>query len=243
MNLALTGMNVVRPRGRARLGLSAGIFGNGFALTAETLRRVPYAADSVVEDVEYHLLLLRSGLRVDFLDTAAVLGELPNAIPAASTQRARWEGGRILMRRQWTGPLVLAVLRGRIRLLEPLFDLLSVPLAKGAAAIAFLLLLTPFAHLDGLYVYLTLSILALFLYLAASIQLSEQPAAARKALFSAPGYLLWKLTLGRQTRAAAQQDATWTRTDRNPAPLLQTTFKAAPAESVPLGQTRRDPDQ
>jgi len=32
MNLAFYAFNVIRPRGRARLGLSAGILGNGFAL-------------------------------------------------------------------------------------------------------------------------------------------------------------------------------------------------------------------
>ena len=44
MNVALYGFNVLRPRGRDRLGLSVGIYGNGFGLTAETLRAVPYTA-------------------------------------------------------------------------------------------------------------------------------------------------------------------------------------------------------
>ena len=64
--LAFLGMNVLRPRGRNRLGLSCGIFGNGFALAAETLRRVPYTANSLVEDLEYHLHLIDRGLRVEF---------------------------------------------------------------------------------------------------------------------------------------------------------------------------------
>ena len=52
--LAFRGMNVVRARGRAGLGLSTGLFGNGFALTAEALKRVPFDANSIAEDVEYH---------------------------------------------------------------------------------------------------------------------------------------------------------------------------------------------
>jgi hypothetical protein len=59
MNVALMAFNALRPRGRERIGLSAGILGNGFALAAETLRPGPYTADSVVEDLEYHLLLVR----------------------------------------------------------------------------------------------------------------------------------------------------------------------------------------
>jgi cellulose synthase/poly-beta-1,6-N-acetylglucosamine synthase-like glycosyltransferase len=100
--LAMRGFNVLRPRGRARLGLSCGIFGNGFALSAATLTQVPYLAHSIVEDLEYHIALVRSGIRVDFLDDATVFGQLPDNTTAASTQRARWEGGRALLRRSLT---------------------------------------------------------------------------------------------------------------------------------------------
>ena len=75
--LAFMGMNVLRPRGRERLGLSAGIFGNGFALSAATLAMVPYTANSLVEDLEYHLHLIRAGVRVEFVDEATVFGEMP----------------------------------------------------------------------------------------------------------------------------------------------------------------------
>lgn len=51
MNVALLAFNVLRPRGRERLGLSVGILGNGFALTSDTLRTVPYHTHSVVEDL------------------------------------------------------------------------------------------------------------------------------------------------------------------------------------------------
>lgn len=124
MALAFLGMNLLRPRGRARLGLSCGIFGNGFALTHATLQQVPYTAHSVVEDLEYHLLLLRAGLQVAFIDTAVVLGEMPHTSAASATQRARWEGGRSLIRRQWSGPLLHDLLYGRFRMLEPLLSTL-----------------------------------------------------------------------------------------------------------------------
>jgi glycosyltransferase involved in cell wall biosynthesis len=50
-DLALRAFNLVRPRGRERLGLSVGILGNGFGLSRPVLERVPYRADSVVEDL------------------------------------------------------------------------------------------------------------------------------------------------------------------------------------------------
>ena len=59
--LAFRAFNVIRPRGRARLGFSAGILGNGFAISRAVLEAVPYDAFSVVEDLEYHLHLVMAG--------------------------------------------------------------------------------------------------------------------------------------------------------------------------------------
>ena len=129
MNVALFGFNVLRPRGRDRLGLSAGIYGNGFALSAATLRAVPYTAASVVEDLEYHLALIRARRRVQFIDTAAVYGDMPVAGTGVKTQRARWEGGRLRMMVEKVPGLARDVLRGRFRSVEPALDLLLLPLA------------------------------------------------------------------------------------------------------------------
>lgn len=211
MALSLTGVNVVRPRGRSRLGLSCGIFGNGFALSAATLRQVPYTAHSVVEDLEYHLALVANGRRVTFLDDATVSGELPDNDRAASTQRARWEGGRALMRRQFVPRLARAVLRGKLQLLEPLLDLLSIPLATVVPVLLILLLLPiPWAR-----AYALAGIATLLLYVAAAVHLSTEPATAVRALLSVPGYLVFKIGLLRQKRRTAKGDAAWVRTARN----------------------------
>ena len=77
--LALCAFNALRPRGRHALGWSAGILGNGFALTAQALQQVPYRATSVVEDLEYHLRLIEQGLRVHFADETTVRGDMPVA--------------------------------------------------------------------------------------------------------------------------------------------------------------------
>ena len=220
--LALFGMNVLRPRGRARLGLSCGIFGNGFALTAQTLQQVPYLANSVVEDLEYHLHLLRAGLRVDFLDQASVFGELPAAQSAASTQRARWEGGRILIRREWTGPLLRQLFAGRIIFAEPLLDLLALPLATQAA----LLIVTLFLPFFWLRLYAACGLAAVVFYVLASILLGPAPAATFQALLAVPRFLLWKLLMIPRTRLAARRGAAWVRTERNPSDP-----SAAPAET------------
>jgi cellulose synthase/poly-beta-1,6-N-acetylglucosamine synthase-like glycosyltransferase len=213
--LAFLGMNVLRPRGRHRLGLSCGIFGNGFALAAETLRHVPYTANSLVEDLEYHLHLLRAGLHVDFVDEAAVLGEMPEASAAAATQRARWEGGRILMRRQWAGSLALQVISGRLQMLEPLLDLLAFPLATEAALLAAALALGAVCHSAVLEGFSALGLLTLVLYVAVAASLAPQPAESLRAVAAAPAFLFWKILQIPRTRRAARADAAWVRTGRN----------------------------
>ena len=211
MAVALLGMNVLRPKGRARLGLSCGIFGNGFALSADTLRRVPYVAHSVVEDLEYHLLLVRAGLRVDFLNEAEVRGEMPETNTGAATQRARWEGGRQRMRRTWAAPLLREALHGRVRLLEPLLDLLAVPLATGV-----LLLLTALVIARGwVQGVAAFGLAGVLLYVVVAASLGDDPWANGRALLSAPFYLAFKLTMIPRTRAAARSNAAWVRTQRN----------------------------
>lgn len=211
MALSFLGMNVLRPRGRSRLGLSCGIFGNGFALAASTLARVPYAAHSIVEDLEYHLALVRAGLRVEFLDDAEVYGEMPASNAAASTQRARWEGGRMLMRRRFAMPLAVRVLRGQLRFLEPLLDLLALPVATGAMLLLVALAL-PVAWLRA---YALCGLGAIALYVLVSAALGDEPMETLKALAAAPFYLAFKLAQIPRTRRAARADAAWVRTPRN----------------------------
>lgn len=213
--LAFLGMNVLRPRGRHRLGLSCGIFGNGFALTSDTLAQVPYTPNSLVEDLEYHLHLIRAGIRVEFLDHAAVYSEMPENTTAASSQRARWEGGRILMRRLWSVPLALEVLRGRVRMLEPLLDLLALPLATEAALLILIVTCGLAAHISWLVAYGVIGCVSIALYVLVAATLGPKPGATLAALASVPGFLTWKVMMIRHTRRAARIDATWVRTARN----------------------------
>ena len=213
--LAFLGMNVLRPLGRHRLGLSCGIFGNGFALSAQTLARVPYTPNSLVEDLEYHLHLIRAGIRVEFLDHAAVFGEMPENSSAAASQRARWEGGRILMRRLWAGPLALEILRGRVRLLEPLLDLLAFPPATEAALLTLALFIGLSTDTAWLRDYAALGIATLILYVLVAASLAPNPWAILQALITAPAYLAFKVMMIPRTHLATRRDATWVRTQRN----------------------------
>jgi len=210
MDLSLRAFNKVRVAGRQRWNLSVGILGNGFALSRQTLEKVPYTAASVVEDLEYHLKLLRAGIRVEWLDGAEVYGLMPASTKARSTQRARWEGGRLRMIREFAPPLLGRVLLGNFRCLEPLLDLLLLPLS-------FHVLLLAIALEAGPLLPRTLGVagfLVVALHLFAAIKAGKSPLRDLRAIASVPGYIFWKLTKLPLILATSLQSAAWVRTER-----------------------------
>jgi len=210
MSVAFRAFNVLRARGRDRLGLSCGLYGNGFGVRRETLQAVPYLASSVVEDTEYHLSLIRSGKRVHFVDAATVLAEIPTAGKGVATQRARWEGGRFRMMREEIPGLLRDVVRGRTRSLEPLMDLLLLPLGFHVVllGLATLSLWTP-ARVAGLA-----GLLVLALHLIAAIATSGGDWRDVMALLAAPGYIAWKLFQIPLLIRTSRANAAWVRTER-----------------------------
>jgi len=102
----LASLNGLRPLARDRLGWSAGIYGNGFALTRRTLADVPYRAFGIVEDLEYHQHLFLAGKRVRYADAAAVWAEMPVARHQLATQRVRWERGKLWTIRHYLGAVL-----------------------------------------------------------------------------------------------------------------------------------------
>ncbi len=212
--LAFLAFNGVRPRGRERLGLSCGLFGNGFALAARVLAEQPYGAHSIVEDLEYHLDLVRRGRRIRFLGDTWVRAPLPESAAGARTQHTRWEGGRIGLARERLGKLALQALGGRPRLLEPAADLALLPLGLHV------LLFVPAAVAGGpLGRALALGFaLLLALHLGLALILGGGDRRDWIALACAPLYILGKLRLLPGVLAAAGRKAPWKRTERDRPP-------------------------
>ena len=210
MHVAWLAFNVLRLRGRDYWGLSVGILGNGFGLARKTLEKVPFDAGSIAEDLEYHLRLVRTGLRVRFCEASTVWSEVPTQGRAASGQRARWEGGRFRMIREQSMRLAVEVLKGQWRLLEPLLELLLLPLAFQVFLLLVLLAVpVPFAR------YTALAGLAwVVLHVVVALWVGRAGWRDCLALLAAPFYIVWKLTLGRQLLKSASADAAWVRTDR-----------------------------
>jgi cellulose synthase/poly-beta-1,6-N-acetylglucosamine synthase-like glycosyltransferase len=210
MNTALMAVNVLRPRGRDRLGLSVGILGNGFALSAATLTAVPYDAHSVVEDLEYSLRIARSGRRIAFADATTVRGMMPSSGPGVATQRARWEGGRLAMIRQNVPGLVRDVIHRRMASFEPLLDLLLLPLAFHVLLLIAALAI-PFAPAR---IYALCAFMLLGFHISAAIVVGDGDWRDFAALLAAPLYTLWKLSMVTRIFKSASIGTPWMRTER-----------------------------
>ena len=217
--LGFLGFNVIRPRGRARLGLSAGIFGNGFGFRSSVLERVPYEASSLVEDVEYHLRLVDAGIRVEFLTDATVASEMPHNPAAVLSQRARWEGGRLHIARVWLPRLLGRALTGRPSLLEPALDLASLPLASEVVLLAVCLLLP----VSWLRIYALSAFAVMLAYVASAAAEGTGWWSALRTLLCVPRYILWKLCILPRTLASSRRNAAWIRTTREATPSATVT--------------------
>ncbi len=211
LNVALLAFNVLRPRGRAFWNLSVGISGNGFGLSRKTLINVPYTANSIVEDLEYHLTLVRHRLKVQFVDNSTVRADMPIAQKGTKTQRARWEGGRFRIMREHIPALYQAAATGQRCFIEPLLDLLLLPLAIHVFLLLVLILI-PFLPTQ-LYALTALGIV--FGHVLVALWIGQGTREDYLVLLSAPFYIIWKLTILPLILKTATKDATWNRTDRD----------------------------
>jgi hypothetical protein len=211
MRLAFLAFNVLRPRARERMGLSVGIFGNGFGITRATLEAVPYRAHSLVEDLEFHVALVRAGRRVRFAEDTCVRAEMPVDAAGAGSQRARWEGGRLGLLFTSGPRLAVDVLRGRGRLVEPLLDLLLAPLAWHVLVLCVALGLAQGTLATSLA---CAGLAAVVAHVGLALAVGRATATDLAVLCLAPFYVAWKVVNAPRILAAARPSAAWVRTRR-----------------------------
>ena len=204
MQLGLSLFNGVRSLARENLGLSAGLRGNGMCLAASLLRRHPWNAFSLVEDVEYGIAIGRAGVRVGYVDEAEVRSDIAAGASAARSQRRRWELGRLALARRLALPLLDEALRRHSpMLLDLALDLIVPPLSLIALLVVAGLWLS---HLGAAWIACALM---LAVYVARGWALSGTGASGLKALLRAPLYVAWKIAA-----LAGGGPSGWVRTPR-----------------------------
>ena len=195
------------------------IVGNGFCLKREILETVPWAAYSIVEDVEYAVQLALHGVRVRFLESAQVISRATRGASDAAPQRLRWASGTFQLILKYVPQLFRAGIRkGSPRLLEMAlaltltsrFFLVYLVIAASACS---LLLRTAGAGFSLRIVVVT-SILLLCAYVAMVLsQIPNIRGSRFRALVTLPFYVCWMLFV-HVAAAVGMRRNTWARTTR-----------------------------
>jgi 1,2-diacylglycerol 3-beta-glucosyltransferase len=209
----------VRFSGRARLGMSANLVGNGMLFGRAVLMAHPWSAFTGVEDLEYSISLRLAGVSITFAPDAFVSGPGPATSVGEVRQRLRWEGGRFHVVRTRLGEIVRAAVRQRdLRLLDAALDLATPPLgllttAVGAgfigAATAFALGIAPAWSVLPWLVALS----AIPAFVVIGLKVAGAPRTVWMAIVRAPFFLGGKL-LAYVSFARGFDPNRWDRTDR-----------------------------
>lgn len=217
MTIALAIFHRLRGRARARLNMSTKLNGNGMGFSAAALRRVPYQAFSIAEDLEYGIALVRAGIRIAYADEASISAEMVSQSDRAISQRDRWDGGRASMRREYGWPLAAEALRRpNLERFDLALEVLIPPLSAVVAALAGWSLVAaiagfwagwpPLATLLGMLAWLSL-----LAYVLRGVMLSGLGWSGLRALAFAPAYIIWTLALRLRRRRTLTD---WVRTER-----------------------------
>lgn len=217
---ALAALHYVRPLGRLLLGLSCGLKGNGMCFASPVLERFSWESFTLAEDVEFHLTLMESGIRVDFAPEVTVLSDMPVTLGQAESQNERWERGRLYLLRERIPALIRTAMQHRSAIqldaaAEQLIPPLSVLFSLGGvcAALALLLREKMLATLAGA------AVVGQVAHLLSGLVMVRAPASAYRSLLYAPLYIAWKMAMYLRAlgNGRAGDDTPWVRTSRQAA--------------------------
>ena len=171
---------------------------------------MPFTANSICEDIEYHIKLTVAGINVRWVEDATVLAPLSPAGAAQANQEARWEGGRFHVATRSVGSLLKATFSGNWRALEMLIEVWSLPISRGIMT----LLLTIVLPLHWLHVFALVCAVITLLYVMEAALLGPEPWLDFAALAAAPAHVAWKAIITPMVLRQTRKRAEWARTRR-----------------------------
>ena len=184
--------------GRTKLGWPSNLLGNGMCFSKEVIGRFGWYATSIVEDMEYAVMLALHGVRVSFAPEALVFAEIPETFGQSRIQRSRWDIGRFQVRNRYVGRLVKAAVRTRdmgyldtaMELIIPPFSIFVV-LCFCLFGLFLACLLSEFDALARLWFTV---IIALMFYIMLGLSTAKADWKIYANLVYAPFFLFWRVT-------------------------------------------------
>lgn len=212
MCAAFNVFNHLRMAGNISLFGTATLKGNGMGFETELLRNYGWPAHSVVEDVEFSLMLLEDKINVHYNPEAVIRSEMAVSRSQASSQRERWEGGRFALAAELIPRLTKKCLQGQFRFFHALMDLLIPPLSL---LILFIMaaLLVSWLFFPATLFFPLLYLAAIVFYVASGQLQMNAPFRLWCYLATAPLYVFWKLLIYLKMAIFGKGDK-WVRTTR-----------------------------
>jgi len=207
----------LRHTGTSWLGYFTFLLGNGFCIKAEVINTYGWNAVSILEDVEYGLMLRLLGFKVIFVPDARVYAQNPGTFRYAESQRIRWDQGRFLMMKNFLPKLLSCAMRRKdISLLFSAIELLIPPYTLLISFIIFLFLIFLYISYLGIEVNLSLwilTLLALMGYSVLGLIVSGASLKVWKSVLYVPFFMSWRILIN--IKGYFQQGSTkWIKTER-----------------------------
>lgn len=186
----------LRYRGRSRLGWTSNLLGTGMCFSREVIEKYGWNTTSMVEDIEYAMMLHLQGVRVLFADKARLSVELHKSVDQSQEQRTRWDMGKFTVRNTYLPRLLKEGIRRRdisyfdsaMELVLPPFSLLCVLVLSCCGL--FVLLGYHGKNLNY-YLYLTV-FLGLTLYIGCGLITAKAKSKVYWSLIHAPFFIVWR---------------------------------------------------
>lgn len=187
----------LRFKGRTRLGWSNNLLGNGMCFSNEVIARFGWKATSIVEDLEYAVLLQLKGIKVSFAPEARIFAEIPKTFRESKIQRSRWDIGKFQLRNKYFGQLVHMALKTRdLSYLDTAMELVIPPFSL-FVIIAFasfgLFMSILYNGISLLFSIWLIIILAQIAYTLLGLAIAKASWKTYKNLIYAPFFILWRV--------------------------------------------------
>jgi len=187
----------LRYKGRTRLGWSSNLLGNGMCFSKEVIRRFGWEATSIVEDMEYAVMLRLNGIKVSFAPEAFVFAEIPQTFKGSRVQRSRWDIGRFQVRNKYIGTLIKEAIKNKdVGYLDTAIELLIPPFSLFVVLCFFLFglfLACSFAGFSALSRMWFTVMLALVAYILLGLIKAKARWKTYMNLLYAPFFVVWRV--------------------------------------------------
>ena len=206
--------NHLRMAANNKLFGTAMLKGLGMAFETSVLSKYGWPAHSVIEDVEFSLLLLDENIDIHYNPAAIITSEMASTKTQADGQRSRWEGGRFRLAADLLPRLGMRMLKGEFRFLHAFMDLFVLPLAL---LVVFLLVWIGLScWLAPATLPILLGLLGIILLYVASGQIQRRMGIKLWLyLCAAPLFIFWKMLVYAKMLLHKNKNDGWQRTKRN----------------------------